>query len=121
MADYLTGLAAMLQSIGVTCPIQVMDSSGGILSAALAARRPVSTVESGGSAGVMAAGFIGRLIGDPDVLSFDMGGTTAKAAVVRGGSPSLTFDFRVGGTTSGGGRHDEGLPIKTPVENLRPP
>lgn len=118
MATYLDGLRLMLRGIGVTCPVQIMESSGGVLSAALAARRPVATIESGGAAGVMAAGFVGRLLGERDVLSFDMGGTTAKAAVVRGGEPTLTFDFRVGGHTSAGDRRGDGLVVKTPVVDL---
>jgi len=118
MASYLEGLQVMLREIGVTSPVQIMDSSGGVLSAALAARKPVATIESGGAAGVMAAGFVGRLLGERDVLSFDMGGTTAKTAVVRGGEPTLTFDFKVGGHTSGGDRRNEGLPVKTPVVDL---
>ncbi len=118
MASYLEGLQVMLRDIGVVCPVQIMDSSGGVLSAALAARRPVATIESGGAAGVMAAGFVGRLLGERDVLSFDMGGTTAKTAVVRGGEPTLTFDFRVGGHASTGDRRDDGLVVKTPVVDL---
>jgi N-methylhydantoinase A len=108
----------MLRGIGVVCPVQIMESSGGVLSAALAARKPVATIESGGAAGVMAAGFVGRLLGERDVLSFDMGGTTAKTAVVRGGEPALTFDFRVGGHTSAGDRKNDGLVVKTPVVDL---
>ena len=118
MASYLDGLQTMLRGIGVVCPVQIMESSGGVLSAALAARKPVATIESGGAAGVMAAGFVGRLLGEHDVLSFDMGGTTAKTAVVRGGEPALTFDFRVGGHTSAGDRKNDGLVVKTPVVDL---
>jgi N-methylhydantoinase A len=118
MASYLTGLQQMLRELGVVCPVQIMESSGGVLTAALAARKPVATIESGGAAGVMAAGFVGRLLGERDVLSFDMGGTTAKAAVVRGGEPTLTFDFKVGGHASGGDRRNEGLAVKTPVVDL---
>ncbi|MCU1365796.1 MAG: hypothetical protein JWL72_1893 [Ilumatobacteraceae bacterium] len=118
MAAYLAGLQAMLAEIGVACPVQVMDSSGGVLSASLAASKPVATIESGGAAGVTAAGFIGQLLGERHVLSFDMGGTTAKAAVVRAGEPSLTFDFRVGGHASAGDRRADGLAVKTPVVDL---
>ena len=118
MATYLDGLQAMLRDLGVTCPVQIMDSSGGVLSAARAARKPVATIESGGAAGVMAAGFVGQLLGERDVLSFDMGGTTAKTAVVRDGAPTLTFDFHVGGPTSAGDRRSVGLPVKTPVVDL---
>lgn len=118
MATYLEGLQEMLLEMGVASPVQIMDSSGGVMTAAFAARKPVATIESGGAAGVMAAGFVGRLLGECDVLSFDMGGTTAKAAVVRDGEPTLTFDFQVGGHTSMGDRKSDGLPVKTPVVDL---
>ena len=118
MAAYLSGLQAMLADLGVTCPIQVMDSGGGVLSAALAAERPVATIESGGAAGVMAAGFLGGLAGARDVLSFDMGGTTAKTAVLRDGQPTLTYEFRVGESASYGDRRGAGLAVKTPVVDM---
>ena len=65
-----------------------MDSAGDVMGAARAATLPVTTVESGGAAGVIAAGIVGRAVGADDVISFDMGGTTAKAGIVRGGRPT---------------------------------
>ena len=118
MAGYLAGLGRRLSDMGLRCPIEIMDSSGGVMSAARAARRPIYTVESGGAAGVIAAGFIGHLTGDTDVLSFDMGGTTAKTAVVRGGQPSITHDFRVGGRSSAGEHRGDGYPVKIPVVDV---
>ncbi len=119
MSAYLAGLEQSLREMGVTCAVQIMESSGGVMSAALAARRPVATVESGGAAGVTAAGFIGRLIGRPAVISFDMGGTTAKAGIVRDGRPDLTHNFQVGGKGSfGGARPGTGLPLKIPALDL---
>ena len=118
MATYLAGLQQMLREMGITCPVQIMESSGGSLSAALAAERPVATIESGGAAGVIAGSVIGGWVGASDVLSFDMGGTTAKAAVVRNGQPSLTFEFRVGESASMADRRGAGLPVKTPVVDL---
>src|SRR5207245_2770147 len=111
--------AAELAELGLRCPIDVMESSGGVMAAARAARRPVATVESGGAAGVIAAGFVGRLLGTDQVISFDMGGTTAKAGVVRGGRPDVTHDFQVGGKGSfGGSRPGTGFPVKIPVIDL---
>jgi N-methylhydantoinase A len=119
MAGYLAGLRDRLSSLGLTCPIEIMDSSGGAMSEQLASRLPVHTVESGGAAGVTAAGFLGQLLGLDSVISFDMGGTTAKTGIVRGGHPDLTHDFQVGGKGSfGGSRPGTGFPVKIPVVDL---
>ena len=119
MAQYLAGLEARLGAMGISCPIEIMESSGGVMSASLASRRPIYTVESGGAAGIIAAGFVGRLIEADEVISFDMGGTTAKAGIVRHGRPDITHDFHVGGTDSTGGiRRGAGYPVKIPVVDL---
>ncbi|WP_084962383.1 hydantoinase/oxoprolinase family protein [Thermoactinospora rubra] len=113
MAAYLTRLRAGLASLGVRAPVYVMDSSGGVMSAELAARRAVATVESGPAAGVLAASRYG------EAISFDMGGTTAKACVIRGGRPAITHEFHVGGKGSFGGRRaGTGVPIRTPAIDL---
>ena len=119
MAQYLAGLEIRLAEMGIGCPIQIMESSGGVMSASLASRRPIYTVESGGAAGIMAAGFVGRLIDADQVLSFDMGGTTAKTGIVRQGRPDITHDFHVGGVDGSGGlRRGRGYPVKIPVIDL---
>jgi N-methylhydantoinase A len=119
MAGYLDGLQARLAELGITCPVEIMESSGGVMSAARAARQPVLTVESGGAAGVIAAGIVGHAAGFDDVISFDMGGTTAKAGIVRHGRPTVTHDFQVGGKGSfGGTRAGTGVPLKIPVVDL---
>ncbi|WP_327103123.1 hydantoinase/oxoprolinase family protein [Nonomuraea glycinis] len=115
MASYLSRLSARLAELGVRAPIHVMESSGGVISAELAARRAVSTIESGPAAGVLAAAGTGA----GDVISFDMGGTTAKVCVVRDGRPEITREFHVGGKGSFGGRRaGTGVPIKTPAIDL---
>jgi N-methylhydantoinase A len=89
------------------------------MSAALASRRPVFTIESGAAAGAVAAGFTGGLIGNEEVLSFDMGGTTAKTGVVRRGRPDVRHDCHVGGAQIGGDRRaGSGYPVKVPVVDL---
>ncbi len=119
MADYLRGLEARIHELGISCPVEIMESSGGVLRAELAAQRPVYTVESGGAAGVIAAGYVGSLLGESEVISFDMGGTTAKAGVVRDGKPDITHDFHVGGKGSfGSTRSGTGFPVKTPVVDM---
>ncbi|MEU6422907.1 hydantoinase/oxoprolinase family protein [Streptomyces spiralis] len=119
MVRYLTRLQERLAEIGVTAKVQVMESGGGVMSADLAGRRAVATIESGPAAGVLAATFTGKAAGRPDVISFDMGGTTAKACVVRGGRPDITREFHVGGKGSFGGRRaGTGVPIKVPAIDL---
>src|SRR3954447_358545 len=119
MSRYLDELGSRLGDLGVTCEVQVMDSAGDVMTATRAAALPVATVESGGAAGVLAAGLVGRAAGVGDVISFDMGGTTAKAGIVRDGRPAITHDFQVGGKGSfGGARAGTGLPLKLPVVDL---
>ncbi|MFG3442811.1 hydantoinase/oxoprolinase family protein [Nonomuraea sp. NPDC047897] len=115
MAAYLSRLRDRLAELGVRAPVHVMESAGGVVSAERAARRAVATIESGPAAGVLAAAGTGL----PDVISFDMGGTTAKACAVRGGRPEITHEFHVGGKGSFGGRRaGTGVPIKTPAIDL---
>lgn len=119
MVRYLTRLQTRLADLGITVRVQVMESGGGVMSADLAGRRAVATIESGPAAGVLAAGFTGTAAGHPDVISFDMGGTTAKACVIRGGRPQITREFSVGGKGSFGGRRSgTGVPIKVPAIDL---
>ncbi|MCG5212114.1 hydantoinase/oxoprolinase family protein [Streptosporangium sp. KLBMP 9127] len=115
MSRYLDRLQERLLAIGVRAPVHVMDSAGGVMSARLASRRAVATIESGPAAGVLAAAAAGY----PDVISFDMGGTTAKTCVIRGGRPEITHEFHVGGKGSFGGRRaGTGVPIKMPAIDL---
>jgi N-methylhydantoinase A len=119
MAAYLTGLERGLRSLGIAGPLDIMDSSGGVMSAPLAARRPVRTLESGGAAGVTAAGMVGRRLGARDVISFDMGGTTAKLGLVRDGRPAVVTDFQIGGAGSfGATRAGTGFPVKVSTVDL---
>jgi len=97
-----------------------MQSHGGVLTVDAAAERPVFLVESGPAAGVIAATHLGGLLGYPDVISFDMGGTTAKMGLTERGVPSVTKEYEVGSKASatvGIGR-GSGYPITTPVIDL---
>ncbi|MEV5576296.1 hydantoinase/oxoprolinase family protein [Spirillospora sp. NPDC052269] len=119
MAAYLRRLEERLRGIGVVAPVRVMESAGGVLPAALAADRAVYTIESGPAAGVVAAARLGARRGLADLVCFDMGGTTAKAGLVRGGRPGVTHEFQVGGKGSHGGRRPgTGVPIKVPAIDL---
>ena len=93
---YLGRLREHLQAIGVTAPILVMKSDGGIMSAAAAAEKPAYIVESGPAAGVIGAAHTGARDGVADCITLDMGGTTAKASIVEAGEVARTGDYEVG-------------------------
>ena len=93
---YLGRLRGHLHAIGVTAPILVMKSDGGIMSAAAAAEKPAYIVESGPAAGVIGAAHTGARDGMADCITLDMGGTTAKASIVEAGEVARTGDYEVG-------------------------
>ena len=93
---YLRSLESSLAEAGITAPLQIMQSSGGLMSAAAAIRKPAHLVESGPAAGVVACAFLARATGIPNVISLDMGGTTAKAAILEDGEPVKTSEYEVG-------------------------
>ena len=113
---YLTNIRHGLSERGVAAPLTVMQSSGGLCSAEEAIAQPGSIVESGPAAGVIAVVEIGRRLGLSDLISFDMGGTTAKATLVRDGRITINTDYEVGGGLQGG--FGTGYPIRTPVIDL---
>ena len=93
---YLIRLREHLHGIGVTAPILVMKSDGGIMSAGAAAEKPAYIVESGPAAGVTGAAYTGARDGMADCITLDMGGTTAKASIVEAGAVARTGDYEVG-------------------------
>jgi N-methylhydantoinase A len=98
MRGYLSKLTERLRDIGVTAPVQVMASNGGMIGIATARDRPVFAVGSGPAGGVIGAARLGRTSGAKDLIVFDMGGTTAKAAIVQDGEPQVIteYEFRDG-------------------------
>ncbi len=118
LAGYLARLQAATAELGLP-RLHVMGSSGGVLDVAECLRMPAAAVESGPAAGVVAAALVGRQIGLPNVLSFDMGGTTAKASVIVGGEVAVTAEYEVGG--AGNAKRwiaGTGHPIRVPVVDL---
>jgi N-methylhydantoinase A len=117
---YLARIESRLAEAGVRAKLLVMQSSGGVFSSDAAARKPVFMVESGPAAGVIASAYLGETLGKPDILSFDMGGTTAKVGLIQGGQPSVTKDYNVGGHAGAGigGMSLSGYPVRTPVVDL---
>jgi N-methylhydantoinase A len=117
---YLERIEQRLADAGVQAKLLVMQSSGGVFGSDAAARKPVFMVESGPAAGVIASAHLGATLGQPDLLSFDMGGTTAKVGLIQGGRPSVTKDYNVGGHAGAGigGLSLSGYPVRTPVVDL---
>ena len=94
-APYLRGLAAGLESAGAHNRPLIMLSSGGVIGAEVAARNPVRMIESGPAAGALAAAYYAERLGLDRLLSFDMGGTTAKACLIEDSKPLVTGTFEV--------------------------
>jgi N-methylhydantoinase A len=118
LASYLARLQQTTSGQALP-PLHVMGSNGGILEAAEAIAMPAMAVESGPAAGVVAAALAARQTGRLDLLSFDMGGTTAKASLIRGGQYQTTPEYEVGGGSSMSRAMDgTGHPIRVPVIDL---
>jgi N-methylhydantoinase A len=120
VAAYLERLRRLLADRAVAAPLLLMQSAGGLMPASLAARRPVSIVESGPAAGVIGAIALGAESGIRDLISFDMGGTTAKAALVAQGEASRAAEFQVGGGVMTGSRllTGSGYTLRVPAIDL---
>src|SRR4030042_630111 len=93
MQAYLVNLRNKLTAHGYRKDYYIMQSGGGIMSSKLAAVSPVYTIDSGPAAGVTAAAKLGTILGYPNVISFDMGGTTAKVCIIRNGKSEITTHF----------------------------
>jgi N-methylhydantoinase A len=113
MARYLEDLERRLAEREIPGQLYVMQSSGGIAMPALARRLPIRLVESGPAAGALAAAQAARERGEPRLLSFDMGGTTAKACVIDDGVPLIGREFEV--ARADRFKKGSGLPIRVPV------
>ncbi len=120
VSRYLQNIETRLHEMGLRAELLVMQSSGGVFTFAAAREKPVFMVESGPAAGVIAAAYLGETIGHRNVISFDMGGTTAKAGLIENGKPKVTKEYEVGATAqAGSGRaRGSGYPIRTPVIDL---
>ncbi len=93
---YLSSLVERLEALGFARELQLMQSSGALMGAKSIMERPASIIESGPAAGVTGAARIAKITGHPNVIAFDMGGTTAKAALIEDGNPAMTSDYEVG-------------------------
>ncbi len=117
---YITALDARLRALGIEAPLQLMQSNGGLASAAFAAASPAHIIESGPAAGVVGGAALARRLDEPRVITFDMGGTTAKAGLVEGGEVLRSEAIEVGGGVMVGSRLlvGAGYMLKLPTIDL---
>jgi len=111
VGGYVRNLQSRLEGIGFKGELAIMQSNGGVMAPKTAISRPVTMMESGPVGGIIAGAEIGRALGYSNVVSFDMGGTTAKASLVRDGEATMSEGYYVGGYASG-------HPVMTPVVDV---
>ncbi|HKS63388.1 MAG TPA: hydantoinase/oxoprolinase family protein [Xanthobacteraceae bacterium] len=104
---YVSAFEQQMRQHGFAGEVQVMQSSGGTIPIAAAREQSVRVVLSGPAAGVVGAAHMAALSGYEDLVTLDMGGTSADVCLVRGGQPSLSFESRV-----------DGLPIRVPTFDI---
>jgi N-methylhydantoinase A len=117
---YITALDARLRELGIQAPLQLMQSNGGLASAAFAAESPAHIIESGPAAGVVGGAALARRLNEPRIITFDMGGTTAKAGLVENGEVVRAEAIEVGGGVMAGSRLlvGAGYMLKLPAIDL---
>ena len=113
VGGYVKELEASLGDIGFRGALSIMRSNGGVMTPEIATARPAAMMESGPVGGIIASAQVGCALGLRNVISFDMGGTTAKASLVRDGEPTMAPGYYVGGYASG---HPVMLPMIDVVE-----
>lgn len=113
MADYLGRLQSRLRAMGARCPVFMIHSGGGLISVETAAEFPVRLVESGPAGGAIFAADVAQRFELEKVVSYDMGGTTAKICLIEGFQPKTARSFEVARTYRF--RKGSGMPISIPV------
>jgi N-methylhydantoinase A len=113
VGGYVKSLKSSLGTIGFRGDLSIMRSNGGVMTPETATERPVAMMESGPVGGIIASARVGQALGYRNVISFDMGGTTAKASLIRDGEPTLAPGYYVGGYAGG---HPVMLPMIDVVE-----
>lgn len=117
---YITALDARLRALGIEAPLRLMQSNGGLASATFAAAQPAHIIESGPAAGVVGGAVLARRLNEPHMITFDMGGTTAKAGLVESGEVLRADAIEVGGGVMAGSRLlvGAGYMLKLPAIDL---
>ncbi len=113
VGGYVSSLKTSLGDIGFAGDLSIMRSNGGVMTPEVATERPVAMMESGPVGGIIASAQLGQALGCPNVISFDMGGTTAKTSLIRDAEPTMAPGYYVGGYASG---HPVMLPMIDVVE-----
>ncbi|MBI3708258.1 MAG: hydantoinase/oxoprolinase family protein [Proteobacteria bacterium] len=110
---YLRRLGRQLNATGVRCPVYIMQSNGGVATVRAAGANPINMVESGPASGMLGAIALGQIIGESDLIALDIGGTTAKCALIEKSRARITTDYKLEWS-----RTNAGYPIKVPVLDL---
>lgn len=113
MAGYLQDFASRFRQMGLTCPILMMTAGGGMTTLDTAARLPIRLVESGPAGGAVLAARIAEATGEVEVLSFDMGGTTAKLCLIDDYRPQTARKFEI--SRAERFIKGSGMPVRIPV------
>ena len=111
VAGYVRNLETRLGDIGFRGNLAIMQSNGGVMAPAVAIARPANMMESGPVGGIIASAKVGAALGYRNVITFDMGGTTAKSSLVRDGEPTMSAGYHVGG-------YAHGDPVMLPVVDV---
>ena len=109
LARYLRRLGAELAKGGYSRDVLVMNGNGGMVSARAVSAEAAKTVMSGPASGVMAAAYTGRLAGQPDLITYDMGGTSTDVALIRGAQPAVSNEIEI----------EYAMPIHVPMVDVR--
>jgi N-methylhydantoinase A len=115
-SGYIDRFAAGLRAAGVGCPLFIMLSEGAIAAPEVVKKMPIRICESGPAAGAVTSAAVAQQLDEPRILSFDMGGTTAKTCVVHDARPSVTTEFEVARMYRF--KKGSGLPLRIPVVDL---
>ena len=110
---YFNNLEGKLGRAGIECELYAMQSNGGLATFAQVCEQPLTLVESGPSGGVAGAVRIGAAVGEEDILSLDVGGTTAKCSLIRNGRPQLASEYKLQWS-----RVSPGYPVQMPVVDI---
>jgi N-methylhydantoinase A len=120
VSRYIGTIIDSLSEFDLRRRFYVMQSSGGMMTAETATKLPVHLIESGPAAGLIGASYLGRAKGWHNLISLDIGGTTAKMGLIVDGRPRVTHEYEVGAIAAsmGGRSKASGYPIRTPVLDL---